>query len=1198
MDLVVVAPELEAARGLIAALRPEAGRHLVLDYAGTAERVLAAADRRRLAGRTFWLDLADIRCPRRLLDVTAGLDESLQAMERLVARWAHVLGLPLLPGDASGLRLFVGRLLGADGGNARLRLADVRAVLAREEVCRWAWPGHPQGGAGARARRRVLAVLDGALRYPHVAAVAAAPATIPEAARDAAVLWCELPGGHLEVVEAQLLAVVLHRLAEDAGRVATGASATPVAGRSVLFLVPPVGETGAPQIADVVARLPAGAARLALRAHPSGRPPQVLGLLRGRDRSFRLEVAVRGRTPAAPWRDLLGGAANAFDANPAGRIAALGFDVTPVRVASAPARTLDGRSAPGDEGFASLRRSGRQGSVAWRQPEAAVSIVPRVGAPPGPDPYERLCDEVLLRMSWFMLKVSGRHRSAGVDGELLTATEDDFEGEIGTLVRELRQQTYQPLPPRRFAIAKPDGGERRIGVLALRDRLVQRAFLLVVQAYFEPFFSDRSFGFRPLRNPHQMVLAVAATVRRGLPCLAHVDVASCFDTLPHDVIVARFAERVPSRRMTALLQSWLRAGLGATHGPRPDAEGVVQGALVSPFLSNVVLDELDHELEAARVEFFRFADDLALVAASPEAARDAVSLCDEVLRERFGMRLNPDKTTFGNAATGIDLLGFRLLGETRLAVRERRHREARDDLLETTRALARRAVAPGPGLRHLALQFQGIIQYFCALGVTPAIERQLAQLRTAVEAERQHLPPMVAAHEGWAALPDVGRLVQRFGTWEAVPPAAPPGAGPYGAAGARPELNPRRPWAAPLRAPIEPVHEAPGAEEAAADDGDEVAAAALATVAAPEVVGAAEELAAPCPEVIRDGRLLTILRSGVAIRTAGDDLHVVRSRRTVFVCRLAELDLVLVQTWGASIGARTAWTLADRDVAVVFACPAGDEIAVLATPASRRASVRARQARGVLTPRALRAGLDMIRAKVANQAALLRYLARAPSRRGAPVGAALESAAAEIRASEARLADVEPDLAAFGGDDLGAVSARLMGHEGRAAASYWTALGALVGPGLAFPGRRTRGASDPVNLALNYAYGILYAQVWRAVVTAGLDPGIGIVHQAPRSPGGLVYDLVEELRAPLADRVVFSLLGHGFLPAARPGDEPALGPRERHVVTRAVLKGLKRPVRHGRRRVLAAALIREQVFALRAVLLGEAESYPAFRFRW
>ena len=105
--------------------------------------------------------------------------------------------------------------------------------------------------------------------------------------------------------------------------------------------------------------------------------------------------------------------------------------------------------------------------------------------------------------------------------------------------------------------------------------------------------------------------------------------------------------------------------------------------------------------------------------------------------------------------------------------------------------------------------------------------------------------------------------------------------------------------------------------------------------------------------------------------------------------------------------------------------------------------------------------------------------------------------------------------------------AQLLSIEGRAAQAYWEGVGTLLFGVAPWPGRKGRGARDPVNAALNYGYGVLYGEVERAVLLAGLDPYAGFVHVDRPGKPSLVLDLIEEFRAPVVDRAILGLLGQG-----------------------------------------------------------------------
>jgi CRISPR-associated protein Cas1 len=224
---------------------------------------------------------------------------------------------------------------------------------------------------------------------------------------------------------------------------------------------------------------------------------------------------------------------------------------------------------------------------------------------------------------------------------------------------------------------------------------------------------------------------------------------------------------------------------------------------------------------------------------------------------------------------------------------------------------------------------------------------------------------------------------------------------------------------------------------------------------------------------------------------------------------------------------------------------------------------------------------------VANQASVLKYFAKYKKRTGDPGFAKLTRSADELREIAHTLEGLDP--AAQGVRAVG------MGHEGRAAAKYWAAFASFVPGDLPFPGRHTRHATDPVNGAINYVYGMLYGEVWRAIIRAGLDPYFGIMHGTERDQGSLVFDLIEEFRAPFGDRLVIGLFGRGF--ALELDKEGHLRAGCRRKIVTAFLKQWVRPIRWRGKLRAPAEILELQVTGLKNLFLGKG-NYEPFHFRW
>lgn len=171
-----------------------------------------------------------------------------------------------------------------------------------------------------------------------------------------------------------------------------------------------------------------------------------------------------------------------------------------------------------------------------------------------------------------------RSRSRGPDQVSLAEFERDLPAQLGALQDMLLKGRYQPLPPARFTLPKRDGGERQVCVLSVRDRVAQRAAQQVIEPLWEPEFLDCSFGFRPGLSIETAILSVRNLRSQGNGWVVDGDIANCFDTLDHDLLMARLRRKIGDRRVLHLVQAWLDAGV-MTSGLPHDPEAVPLGSL-------------------------------------------------------------------------------------------------------------------------------------------------------------------------------------------------------------------------------------------------------------------------------------------------------------------------------------------------------------------------------------------------------------------------------------------------------------------------------------------------------------------------------------------------------------------------------------------------------------------------------------------
>lgn len=181
--------------------------------------------------------------------------------------------------------------------------------------------------------------------------------------------------------------------------------------------------------------------------------------------------------------------------------------------------------------------------------------------------FEAVCDPANLMAAW--KQVRANKGAAGVDQITIAKFERDLQSNLTTLSGKLRDGRYYPMPARKFEMKKANGGTRTLAILTVEDRVVQRAMLNALEPFFEPAFSQVSFGFRPGRNVQMAVEQLLAYRASGDVYVLGSDISDLFGSLDHDLLMDLVAARVRDKRVLGLLRMWLDCGQVL---PRDEAE--------------------------------------------------------------------------------------------------------------------------------------------------------------------------------------------------------------------------------------------------------------------------------------------------------------------------------------------------------------------------------------------------------------------------------------------------------------------------------------------------------------------------------------------------------------------------------------------------------------------------------------------------
>jgi len=244
---------------------------------------------------------------------------------------------------------------------------------------------------------------------------------------------------------------------------------------------------------------------------------------------------------------------------------------------------------------------------------------------------------------------------------------------------------------------------------------------------------------------------------------------------------------------------------------------------------------------------------------------------------------------------------------------------------------------------------------------------------------------------------------------------------------------------------------------------------------------------------------------------------------------LFDVEQITLTTFGVSISADLIYECVERGIQINFLTSSGKPYAKVSSPTlSGTVITRREQLMAYQDQRGVKLSKAFVEGKVKNQVNVLKYFAKHRKEADRRVYEAIYDGTRKME-------EIRSEVDRVYGDCIDDVRGQLMSIEGRAANHYWEMVKQVLLDRIEFLGREGRGAEDPINSMLNYGYGILYSQVWGALILAGLEPFAGFLHVDRPGKPSLVLDFIEEFRQQAVDRPIIAMLTKGFKPATENG---------------------------------------------------------------
>lgn len=272
---------------------------------------------------------------------------------------------------------------------------------------------------------------------------------------------------------------------------------------------------------------------------------------------------------------------------------------------------------------------------------------------------DKIYSKSTLYLAW--QKVRKNKGAAGVDAisiERFTAKEEKYLQELHI---EIREGTYKPNAVKRVYIPKGKGKTRPLGIPTVKDRIAQQAVKLVIEPIFEKIFIDSSYGFRPNKGAKDALREVDRLLKEGYNWVVDADLASYFDTIPHDNLMGKVRNHISDKNLLGLIDKWLNQEIFEETKSWTPIQGTPQGAVLSPLLANLYLHDLDVQITNHDLKIVRYADDFVILTKSQKDAKIAMDLIQK-WTEGNGLTIHPEKTHVCNwlvEEEGFDFLGYR-----------------------------------------------------------------------------------------------------------------------------------------------------------------------------------------------------------------------------------------------------------------------------------------------------------------------------------------------------------------------------------------------------------------------------------------------------------------------------------------------------------------------------------------------------------
>lgn len=682
--------------------------------------------------------------------------------------------------------------------------------------------------------------------------------------------------------------------------------------------------------------------------------------------------------------------------------------------------------------------------------------------------YRTLCEETTLYDAW--KKVRDKKSAGGIDGITLSCFEDNVEKYIGELSCELKAGTWAPEPYYGIEIPKNKNEVRKLGLLSVKDKIVQQAIKTLIEPIFENLFVNNSYGYRPNKGHTRAVRRVLdECMKKKNQWVLRLDIDNYFDSINHHLLSARLRAMIPDEEIIRLIMLSVQMGIVNKQLKWSDSgEGVPQGAILSPLLSNFYLHPFDKFVQTLHCSYVRYADDFCILCETHERAKSILQQVSVYLQTHLGLSLNPP--VVAESRKGFEFLGIVISkGGLKLSEKKEADLKTRVESMELT---------PKGFTAESLCSWRGVCRYYAPLlpqTVLHGLDDLLYdRMKNLIVVHYKEIANRVVLKR---IMSEVDFLSNEY------------------------QLYKKR----VLQDYVDLYDTRKGVdkEKRIKEQNQKII----------------EQKKKEYRRREGEGRELLVNTFGCFIGLSGKGITVKQQGKVIYQKPTGSLSHITISSKGVTLSSNLIDYCLANKISIDFFNSSGRHTGSILSTKYIENTFWNKQAQCGMAKR-LALASNIIDAKLRNQFYLVKYFHKYHKHCYASLNNQYEelcSFYANFKIFLQEKHEVDEEYIVL-----------LVGQEAQGAIKYWGYIRELLSDDkVGFEKRERKGATDLVNCMLNYGYAVLYTRVWQALLDAKLNPFDSIIHVRQPGKPTFVYDVVEMFRSQVVDRVVISLVQKG-----------------------------------------------------------------------